>query len=262
MVRVMANRLPSITIITPVYNQAKYLEESIQSVLAQNYPLIEYIVLDGGSTDGTVDILRKYSDKITWYSRKDKGQADALNKGFGIAKGRIVGYLCADDKYTKGTLRTVGEYFAKHPQDVLVTGDYQVINSEGKSVFSIERHYKKLLWKFNSHNMFLFANYVNEPSTFWRRSLFEEFGAFDTELDYVFDYEWWLRVNKKYPIKIINSVLSNFRIHNESKSGVRFRQAFANDLLAAKRHTKNRTLLAFKQLHNRIIVMLYSFLRY
>lgn len=218
--------------------------------------------MDGGSSDGTLAILKKYSDRIKWYSAKDRGQADALNKGFTMAKGKIVGYLCADDKYAKGTLLAVGDFFAKHPHDRLVTGDYQVINSDGSKVFSIERYYKKLLWIFNSKGMFLFANYVNEPSTFWYRSLFAEFGKFDVELDYVFDYEWWLRVNKKYPIRIIRRVLSSFRIHQESKSGAGFRQAFANDLLAATRHTSSPLLLALKRLHNYLIVAVYSLVRY
>src|SRR5579862_9846502 len=123
--------LPRITIITPSYNQADYIEQTIVSVLKQEYPNLEYIVMDGGSNDGTLDILKSYSDRLTWFSEKDHGQTHAINKGMRMASGVIVGFLNSDDILLPGALQHIGSFFVDHPEPKFVTGKCRVIDKNG-----------------------------------------------------------------------------------------------------------------------------------
>jgi glycosyltransferase involved in cell wall biosynthesis len=255
-------RLPKLTIVTPSFNQAHFIEQTIQSVLNQNYPNLEYLVIDGGSTDGTIEILKKYTGKLKWISEKDKGQSDALNKGFQLATGDIVGYIPSDDYYAPGTFQIVTDYFSAHPDAKLLTGDYFIVDERNIIHDTYVRWYKKFLWLFNSHQTFVFANYSNAQSTFWKRELFQEFGLMDTSLHFVFDYEWWLRVSSKYKIHLIQKPLGYFRIHKGSKSGSQYIKAFKEDFEAGKRHTSNPFILGMKWLHNQAIVTLYRFTRF
>lgn len=129
------NEEPLVSIVTPSYNQAQYLEDTIQSVLTQDYPRIEYIVIDGGSTDGSLEIIKKYADRISyWVSEKDKGQTDALNKGFAASHGSILAWLNSDDTYRPGAIRAAVEYLSRHPQVGMVYGDLDFIDENGKVV--------------------------------------------------------------------------------------------------------------------------------
>ena len=128
-------RWPRITVVTPSFNQGRFLEETIQSVLYQDYPNLEYIVIDGGSTDGSSDIIRRYSDQLAyWVSRPDRGQTDALIQGFGRASGDVLCWLCADDVWEPGTLREVGRIFASQPETRAVYGDAAFVDAQGRRI--------------------------------------------------------------------------------------------------------------------------------
>jgi glycosyltransferase involved in cell wall biosynthesis len=148
-----------ISIITPSYNQAEFIERTIQSIFSQNYPDIEYIVMDGGSTDGTVKILKKYSDQIIWKSEKDNGQSDAINKGLKIATGEIVAYLNSDDTYEPGTLKKVADFFQKNPEKKWVYGKCKIINKKDQEIRKWITAYKNLLLKNYSYSKLLSENF-------------------------------------------------------------------------------------------------------
>lgn len=139
---------PLISIITPSFNQGQFIEETLKSVASQTYKNYEHIIIDGGSTDGTIEILKKYQkkypDKIKWISEKDKGQSDAINKGLKMAKGEILCYLNSDDVFYYYTLETVVNFFKKHKEVYWVTGDYEIINEESKKIRSLIPIYKKI----------------------------------------------------------------------------------------------------------------------
>jgi glycosyltransferase involved in cell wall biosynthesis len=203
---------PCVSIITPSYNQAQFVEETILSVLNQDYPDIEYIIVDGGSTDGTLDILRRYQDRITWLSEPDRGQADGINKGFRMAQGEVLAYLNSDDLYLPGAVRTVVEYFAAYPQIGLAYGDCRVIGPDGKPLGLIsapEPNVKRLIH---------LAEFIPQPAAFWRRSVIERVGLLDEDLQYALDYDFFIRAARAFPIARISQPLAAFRLHGVSKT--------------------------------------------
>lgn len=180
--------LPRISIVTPSFNQVQYIEETMKSVLSQDYPYLEYLVIDGGSTDGTLDILRRYEAYLHWVSELDKGQADAINKGFKQATGEIVSWLNSDDLYLPGVLHQVANYFSQHPEVDVVYGDYHLIDQAGRLLLTrreISFDYNILLYG---------LNYISQPATFFRRDIFDRVGYLDDTLHYGLDWEYWLRI--------------------------------------------------------------------
>ena len=252
---------PKITVITPSFNQGKFIKETIDSVLAQSYPNLEYWVMDGGSTDETVTILKSYGEKINWISEPDSGQTDALNKGIRRATGEIITYINSDDVYLPNTLNTVAEYFTEHPQTQWVTGDYFIIDEAGKKIQSFVANYKKFLHSHLSLSLLLVANPVIQPNTFWRRSLMSEVGLFDETLHLCMDYDCWLRIMQRYPVAVLHQHFSLFRIHAKSKGGEQYTKQFAEEYAVARRYTTNTFLLALHKLHATLIVLAYSFLK-
>lgn len=252
--------LPKITIITPSYNQGHLIEATITSVLTQDYPNLEYIVLDGGSSDGTVDILKRYSDRLHWRSEKDRGQSDALNKGFRMATGDIIAFINSDDIYEPGALLKVGRYFASHPEAHWVTGRCRNIDLEGREIRKFITAYKNLWLKLGSYRVLLVLDYVSQPSTFWSRKVVEEVGLFDENLHFSMDYDYSLRVGKHFKLCTLDDYLASFRIHAASKSG-RIRDHFNTDLSIARRHTNSPVLRGLHRLHNEIIIAAYRLLQ-
>ncbi len=177
---------PKVSIVTPSYQQAPFLEETILSVLSQNYPNLEYWIMDGGSTDGSVEIIRKYQSSLaSWVSQPDGGQANAINTGWQKSTGEIVAYLNADDRYTPGSIAKVVQTFQRFPE---------VGIAYGSCLFQLENR-KQALYSppdFEFHRLLL-ENYIPQPTVFIRRSVLEQVGLLDPSLRYCLDYDFWLR---------------------------------------------------------------------
>lgn len=228
-----------ISIVTPSYNQADFIERTIRSVLDQDYPCLEYIVMDGGSSDGTRDILRKYSSRIIWRSEKDRGQSQAINKGLKLAGGDIMAFLNSDDTYEPGALRKVAQFFKNHPDRKWVYGKCRIIDASDKEIRRPITAYKNLLLKKYSYSKLLTENFVSQPATFWRGGIMNEIGYLNESEHFCMDYEFWLRIGQKYDAGVIAEYLANFRYHPISKSGSVNRQQFRDELRLAMQFGKD-----------------------
>ena len=256
----MKQSLPKISIITPSFNQGDFIEETIRSVLDQDYPMLEYLVFDGGSTDNTIQILKKYERYLVWVSRADRGQSDALNQGFRQASGEILAFINSDDRYEPGALHRVGEFMMRHPNAHWVTGKCRVIDTGGRETRKPITAYKNFWLGMRSYRVLCVLDYISQPATFWRRSVIERVGLFDENLDYSMDYDYSLRVGQYFRLWVINDYLASFRVHPASKSG-RIREHFDTDLAISKRYSRSRFLHGLHRLHNSIIVGIYRLLQ-
>jgi glycosyltransferase involved in cell wall biosynthesis len=204
---------PLVTIVTPSYNQAQYLEATIQSVLAQSYPNIEYIVIDGGSTDGSVEIIKQYADKLAyWVSEPDQGQTDAINKGFARANGEVMAWLNSDDTYHPEGVAKAVAYLEQHPEVGLVYGDTDFIDEHGR----VMGHFPA---RQTSHAR-IRRGYVHIPqqASFWRAELWRQVGPLDPSFYFAMDYDLWVRLSKVSEIKYVPDVWAYFRLHGDSKT--------------------------------------------
>lgn len=205
--------LPLVSIVTPSFNQAAFIEETIQSVIAQDYQAIEHIVIDGGSTDGTLEILKKYQDRLSWISESDRGQADAINKGFRRAQGAIMSWLNADDLLMPGAISTVVSYFQTHPQVGLVYGDALAINERGRQ---FGRRANVRPCDFDS--LLRVGDFIVQPAAFWRAELWQHVGELSEDWHYVLDYEYWIRAAQHYDLAYIPECLAKERIYSSAKT--------------------------------------------
>ena len=202
-----------VSIITPSYNQARYLEETMRSVLEQDYPHIEYIVVDGGSTDGSREIIEKYADRLAWWvSEKDRGQTDAINKGFARARGEVLAWLNSDDTYQPGAIREAVEFLRQNPQVGLVYGDANYIDEHGRVIGrfpAAQTDYRRLR-----------QGYVHIPqqSAFFRADLWRRVGPLDDSFYFAMDYDLWVRLAREAPIVYLPRVWANFRLHSDAKT--------------------------------------------
>ena len=206
-------RWPRISLVTPVKNGVEYIEEAIRSVICQGYPNLEYIIVDGGSTDGTVDIIRKYSRNLAWWvSEPDNGMYDALNKGFARSSGEIMGWLSATDMLHVGSLFVVASVFMRFPEVEWITGIPTNFNEWGMTV----RVHRLPRW---SRARFLIGanRYIQQESTFWRRSLWERAGGrLDASLKMAGDFELWVRFFRHAQLYSVNALIGGFRMHRSS----------------------------------------------
>ncbi len=246
---------------TPSYNQGEFIAETIESVLSQNYPRLEYWVIDGASTDNTLEVLKKYRKYIHLISEKDRGQTQALNKGMRRAKGEVVAYLNSDDVYLPNTLQTVGEFFSQHPNAKWLTGDYFIVDQQGKKIQSYIESYKRFLRQNPSRSTLAVANYICQPSTFWRRSLFEDVGFFNEKLRYCMDFDFWMRLWEVTPPAVSDRHFSLFRVHTQSKGGSQYRKQFAEEHQVVCQHITNPALQTMHWLHAQAVVAAYQLLK-
>jgi glycosyltransferase involved in cell wall biosynthesis len=215
----MTQRRPLVTIVTPSFNQAATLAETLASVAAQDYPAIEHLVVDGGSTDGSVELL-KSAKGIRWLSEKDRGQSDAINKGMRMARGEVVAFLNSDDLLLPGAVSAVVAHLEAHPEVDLVYGDGIVIDAQGNTLW--EWLSRPEDWRLLADYFFLwndFTNYVMQQATFWRRSLHDRIGFFDESFHYAMDVEFWLRTGASGArLDHLPVMLAKFRMAPGTKS--------------------------------------------
>ena len=204
-----------VSVITPSFNQARYLEETIRSVLEQKYPRVEYIVVDGASTDGSLEIVRRYADRLAWWvSEKDSGQAEAINKGLLRAKGEIVAWLNSDDYYLPGAISGAVKAFEENPAAVLVYGNMLAVDENGET-FNILR-YNQL----NVEDLLCFQ-IIGQPAVFFRQEALERVGFLDPGYHFLLDHQLWLRIAMQGPILHVDQTWAAARYHAEAKNRAR-----------------------------------------
>lgn len=202
-----------VSIVTPSYNQARFLEKTILSVLEQDYPEIEYFIMDGGSTDGSPAIIQKYASRLAgWVSEKDKGQTDAINQGFARAQGEILAWLNSDDTYSPGAVREAVEYLQAHPDAGMVYGDANYIDETGQVIGrfpAAQTDYRRLR-----------QGYVHIPqqAAFFRADLWRKVGPLDASFYFAMDFDLWVRLAAEAPLHYFPRLWANFRLHSQAKT--------------------------------------------
>jgi len=204
--------LPLVSIITPSFNQARYLEQTIKSVISQGYPNLEYIIIDGGSKDGSVDIIRKYADQLTyWISEPDNGQGEAINKGFTRARGEIVSWLNSDDLYAPDAISQAVEVLTGNPELGMVYGNAVTIDQYGRPLNDLEFH------DWGLEDLIIFEM-ICQPAVFMRYDALEQAGFLDTSYDFLLDYHLWLRIAQLKKIRYIPKIMAFSRHHPMAKN--------------------------------------------
>jgi glycosyltransferase involved in cell wall biosynthesis len=253
--------LPTLSVITPVYNAAATLPETLASVRDQGYPRLEHIIVDGGSTDGTVDLLRE-ADGISWVSEPDRGLAHAMNKGVAMATGDIIGELNADDVYEPGALRAVGRAFRDHPNTMWLTGYCRIVDGEGREIRRPVTSYKNALLRRYSLGLYLTHNFISAPATFFRRETLAASGGFDERYRISVDYDLQLRIARRHDPLILRRYLASFRMVEGTLSMSGFRTQFREHAEQARRHGEGHAVaVGLNQVISRGIVATYSAMR-
>jgi glycosyltransferase involved in cell wall biosynthesis len=252
--------LPRISIVTPSLNQGLYIERTIRSVLDQQYPDLEYIIVDGGSSDGTIDILKKFRSQVSWTSEKDRGQSHAINKGLALSTGEVCAFLNADDLYEPGALERVGEFFSTHPERYWLTGRCRIIDADDREIRKPVTAYKNFWLYGGSYTVLNVLNYISQPATFWRRRILREMGPLDENLYYGMDYDYWLRIGKRYRLETMPQYLASFRVHSSSKTRVAVTRQFEELWKIARRHCPSGFLLGLHQMHRAVETTVYHWL--
>ncbi len=207
------NELPLVSIVTPSFNQAAFLEKTIRSVLEQDYPRIEYILIDGGSTDGSPEIIQRYAGRLAyWVSERDRGQTDAINKGFARAQGSILAWLNSDDTYQPGAVREAVAFLLAHPEAGMVYGDGNFIAENDRVIGrfpSAQTDLPKLR-----------RGYVHvcQQAAFFRADLWRAVGPLDPSFYFAMDYDLWVRLAQKAPLVYLPRTWANFRLHSDAKT--------------------------------------------
>ncbi|SRR5581483_1112211 len=201
-----------VSIITPSFNQSAYLEQTMKSVFAQDYRDLEYIVVDGGSTDGSVDIIKKYSSRLAfWTWERDRGQAEAINKGMAHARGEIISWLNSDDYYLPGAISSAVKIFEQNPDVVLVYGNMLAVDERGRTINTLK--YQQL-----SLEDLLCFQIIGQPAVFFRRSAFEKAGGLDATFHFLLDHQLWIKIAQQGKILHVNQTWAAARYHAEAKN--------------------------------------------
>jgi glycosyltransferase involved in cell wall biosynthesis len=210
----MKEELPLVSIVTPSYNKGKFIEETILSIKNQTYHRIEHIIIDGGSTNDTIDIIKEYEGtyNMQWVSEPDEGQSDAINKGWRMAKGEIIAYLNSDDTYVPRAVETAVNYLTEHPDVNMVYGKCNIINEHSKVIRQFQAT------EFDLVDMVCGLCGVPQPAVFLRRKVLEGTGYLDIHLHMAMDADLWIRIGLKFKIKYIPQLLANFRMYPGTKS--------------------------------------------
>lgn len=229
----MSTRLPSISLVTPSLNQGKFIRATIESVLSQGYPDLDYRVQDGGSTDETLAALRAYEPRVPFVSEKDRGQADAINRGLSRAKGEVLGYLNSDDVLLPGALAAVGEAFAANPDLLFVWGRARYLDEAGDAV-------SPYLVSPDAIERLADACFIAQPAAFFRRQVWDAIGPFDESLHHTMDYDYWLRIAERYPrsrMRFLERELAGCRMHANAKTVAGWTRALDEIFALVRRRT-------------------------
>ncbi len=250
-----------ISIITPSLNQGQFLEQTINSVMDQKYPDLEYLIIDGGSTDGSIDIIKKYAQKypgiIKWQSKKDTGQANAINQGLAMATGDIVAWINSDDYYLPESFKKVEQFFLQNKNSSWLVGECSVTDSKLAWTFAIKH---LIPYDLLPKILYLF-NWINQPSVFMKTDVVKKAGKLNESYHFAFDYEYWLRCLRFATPHKTHSQLAAFRIHSQSKGNTNYHKQFAEDLQIIKTYSKNPLTIFTHRLNRIITTTFYSFLK-
>jgi glycosyltransferase involved in cell wall biosynthesis len=205
--------LPRVSLITPSYNAAGYLGAAIESVLEQDYPGIEYLVMDGGSTDSTVELLRSYGDRVRWFSGNDSGQADAIARGFEHTSGAILGWLNADDVLKPGAVRSAVETFRAHPAAGLIYGNADFIDAGGRFICPCT-----VVEPYSRQRLIHYGDYIIQPAAFFSRQAYDSVGGLDRTLNWAMDWDLWIRLAQQFDVVYIEKVLASYRWLGSNKT--------------------------------------------
>jgi glycosyltransferase involved in cell wall biosynthesis len=204
---------PLVTIVTPSFNHGRFIRATIESVLSQDYPNIEYIIMDGGSTDETASVVKDYASRLNWVSEKDRGQSHAINKGFRVARGTVVSWLNSDDLILPGAVRHAVNGFQQNPDAGAVYGEGYLIDREGNTTGRFPFTEPFNLWK-----LVHLLDYVLQQTLYFRRSVVEEVGYLREDLHYAMDWDLLIRIGKRYPLHYIPEYMGSLREYAEAKS--------------------------------------------
>lgn len=255
--------LPSISVVMPSFNSEQFIRQAIDSVLNQRYPRLELLVMDGGSNDGTVNILKEYGNSIRWVSRKDRGQSDAINQGLKAACGEIVAWLNSDDLYEPSSLHIVGRHFAGHPDSLWAFGFCSVIDEKGNEIRNFVSRYKEFRMRRYTFSAHLTENFIPQMGVFFRKKALSLTGYLDETLYWAMDYDLWLRLGKISRPNLIDVRIAKFRMYPATKSVSGFRKGFREDLSVATRYAENDFRILFlHRFHNAKIVLIYSMISF
>lgn len=249
-----------ISVVMPSYQQARFLREALDSILSQNYPHLEVVVVDGGSTDGSVDILQSYGNRIRWISEKDRGQSDALNKGFRMASHDVLGWLNSDDLYEHEALWIAGKFFTEHPETMWAFGDCTVIDDKGREIRKWVSVYKAQRLRRFSFEALLQENIISQMGVFFRKNSLKQVGVLNPSFHYSMDYDLWLRLSKKYPPGFLNAKIGKFRMYPTSKSMSALKKQLAEGDSITKKYAAegHRWALFLHRLNNIKITIIYG----
>ncbi len=253
-----------ISIVIPSYNKVNYIKRTLQSIVDQKYPNLEIIVQDGGSTDGSVSIIKSFAKKypaiFKWESKKDNGQVDAINKGLKKSKGDILTYINADDVYKRGALSEVAQNFKERGDILWVSGYGDIINKDGDKISDFVSTYKNILLKFNNYTFLLIVNFLTQPSTFLSRKAYKNYGPFTGTRNYVMEYDLWLKLGSIQMPLIIKKTLSSFRLTNDNISSTAAKELLNIDNQISKKYTNNILIILLHKIHNLGRIFLLNFL--
>ena len=246
--------LTKISIVIPSYNKVGFIDKTLKSIFDQKYDNLEVIIQDGASTDGTLEVikryLKRYPKEIKFESKKDKGQLDAVNKGMAKAVGQILTFINADDVYVKGAFLNIQKAFTENPKALWFAGRGIVINEKGAEIAKPITFYKNLLLSLDSKFFLLAANYLMQPSVFFTRQAYYKYGPFTGTTDFITEYDMWLKLAKEEMPVVLQQNLSRFRIEPSTKTKRLFSTLLKEDEKIVRSFTKNPLVLFIHYLHN------------
>jgi glycosyltransferase involved in cell wall biosynthesis len=244
--------LPKISIVIPSYNKAVFIGKTLESIFNQRYKNLELIIQDGGSTDGTIEIIKKFTMKhsIIWESKRDKGQLDAINIGLKKATGEILTFINADDCYVPGAFTAISNAYMASSDALWFAGRGIVIDEKGEEIAKAVTWYKNFLLSLNSKFYLLIINYLMQPSVFFTKGAFKKYGPFSGTLNFITEYDFWLKLSKISMPIVVNKNISKFRIERNTKTKTMSGKLLSADWEIVNKYTKNPVMLVLHKLNN------------